>query len=163
MSLPVSLPDFILVIVCFLSNLGIVINLFYSSRHEYKKPYLALFVIFVCVVLELILFVGPIYRAAQISSINNEAPLPIEYVVYGLSVTSSVFIFYLLDNFHKMTEKQKVSVIIISVIQVSVWMILTSLPNISIYLKMLANICYICIPAFGIHKITEKSDNDKNN
>ena len=105
----------------------------------------------------MITFIEPTSRL-DTSKNNIDTLGSIEYSYITLSILSSMFIVYLLSIFHALSDNEKAISFSLGAFQIAIFMSITSLNSISVHLKILLNIYYLCIPALAIYKLTIKDD-----
>jgi membrane protein len=148
-------PNLILIIVSLVSFLLILGVFIFFKKKKYKIAMYACIVLFLSISLQILFFVVPISILGNSTSIENFGAIEYFYII--LSILSSISIISLLPIFYSLSENEQAISFVLGAFQVAIFMSLASMSNISVHLKILLNIYYLCIPALAIHElITEK-------
>ena len=148
-------PNLMLTMISLLSFVGILGVFIYFEKRNYRAVWPAFVVIFLSILIQMLTFIEPVSRLD--TSKNNIGILgSIEYFYITLSLLASMFIVYLLSIFHGLSDNEKAISFSLGAFQIAIFMSLVSLNSISVHLKILLNIYYLCIPALAIYKLTTK-------
>ena len=150
-------PNLVLTLMSLFSFVGILGVFIFFEKRSYRTVWPAFVVIFLSIVVQMITFIEPASRL-DTSKNNIDAFGSLEYFYIMLSILSSIFIVYLLSIFHGLSDNEKAISFSLGAFQIAIFMSLTSLNSISVHLKILLNIYYLCIPALAIYKLTIKND-----
>ena len=150
-------PNLILTLMSLLSFVGILGVFIFFEKRSYRAVWPAFIVIFLSILVQMITFIEPTSRL-DTSKNNIDTLGSIEYSYITLSILSSIFIVYLLSIFHALSDNEKAISFSLGAFQFAIFMSITSLNSISVHLKILLNIYYLCIPALAIYKLTIKDD-----
>ena len=150
-------PNLILTLMSLLSFVGILGVFIFFEKRSYRAVWPAFIVIFLSILVQMITFIEPTSRL-DTSKNNIDTLGSIEYSYITLSILSSIFIVYLLSIFHALSDNEKAISFSLGAFQIAIFMSITSLNSISVHLKILLNIYYLCIPALAIYKLTIKND-----
>lgn len=73
--------------------------------------------------------------------------------------TATMLLLWMLTKWHERNESLHAAVIVLGIVHVVCVMTVVSLPNINLYLKLIANIVYLALPALAVYEISEGKKN----
>lgn len=84
----------------------------------------------------------------------------ISNIVCGIGMcTATMLLLWMLTKWHERNESLNAAVIVLGIVHVACVMTVVSLPNINPYLKLIANIVYLALPALAFYEISEGKEN----
>ncbi|HFC8520170.1 hypothetical protein [Neisseria lactamica] len=72
---------------------------------------------------------------------------------------ATMLLLWMLSKWHERNESLNAVVIVLGIVHVACVMTVVSLPNINLYLKLIANIVYLALPALAVYEISEGKKN----
>ena len=72
---------------------------------------------------------------------------------------ATMLLLWMLTKWHERNETLNAAVIVLGIVHVACVMTVVSLPNINPYLKLIANIVYLALPALAVYEISEGKEN----
>ncbi|EEZ74899.1 hypothetical protein NEILACOT_05050 [Neisseria lactamica ATCC 23970] len=104
--------------------------------------------VFVLICLE----ISVIMASGALSCLHN--------ILFGIGMcTATMLLLWMLTKWHERNESLHAAVIVLGIVHVACVMTVVSLPNINLYLKLIANIVYLALPALAVYEISEGKKN----
>lgn len=81
-------------------------------------------------------------------------------ILFGICMcAATMLLLWMLTKWHERNETLNAAVIVLGIVHVACVMTVVSLPNINPYLKLIANIVYLALPALAVYEISEGKEN----